>query len=195
MADGTDTRNWGRTDFPAQSWRSVMWIDLDNVEAPEDDLRKRGHAAGGLLFARGEGLWHGNGEFFFTCTSGGAAKLGQVMRYRPSRFEGEMGEASEPGRLQNFVESTSGDMLNYGDNITVTPFGHLIVCEDQYTDAVSNHLRGITPEGRVYPFARLHEQTELAGACFSGDGQVMFVNIYDPAKTVAITGPWRAVRT
>jgi secreted PhoX family phosphatase len=198
MADGADTRNWSSADFPAGSSRGVMWIDMDDVESPEDDLRKRGHSKGGLLFARGEGIWYGanagRGEFFFTCTSGGAAKIGQVMRYRPSRFEGQQGEASEPGRLQNFVESTSTEMLNYGDNITVTPFGHLIVCEDQYTDVVTNYLRGITPEGKVYPFALLHENTELAGACFSGDGSVMFVNIYSPAKTVAITGPWKSFR-
>jgi secreted PhoX family phosphatase len=196
--DAADTRNWGAATFPVGTWRTAHWIDMDNVEAPDDDLRKRGQSKGGLIFARGEGIWYGAnkgwGELFFTCTSGGAARLGQVMRYRPSRFEGQAGEASEPGRLQNFVESTSPEMLNYGDNITVTPFGHLIVCEDQYTDVVTNHLRGITPDGRVYPFALLHENTELAGACFSGDGAVMFVNIYSPAKTVAITGPWKSFR-
>ena len=85
-------------------------------------------------------------------------------------------------------------MLNYGDNITVAPHGHLIVCEDAYSDVVTNHLRGITPEGLVYAFALLRTQTELAGACFSGDGSVMFVNIYSPTKTVAITGPWRSFR-
>jgi len=195
---GRDSRNWSGIDLPAGEWRAARWIDLDNVEAPEDDLRKRGHAAGGVLFARGEGIWRGahqdRPEFYFTCTNGGAAKLGQVMRYRPSPLEGRSGEAAEPGRLQNFVESTGVEMLNYGDNITVTPFGHLIVCEDAYTDTVANRLRGITPEGRVYPVALCHEQTELAGACFSGDGATMFVNIYSPAKTVAITGPWRAVR-
>jgi len=195
MLPWRDSRNWESVDFPVGSWRNVRWLDLDNVEAPEDDLRKRGHAAGGVLFARGEGLWYGDGEFYFTCTNGGAAKVGQVMRYRPSRFEGEMDEAREPGKLQNFVESTGVEMLNYGDNITVTPFGHLIVCEDAYTDTVANRLRGITPGGRVYPFALSHEQTELAGACFSGDGATMFVNIYSPAKTVAITGPWRSFRT
>ncbi len=29
-----------------------------------------------------------------------------------------------------------------------------------------------------------------AGACFSPDGRVMFVNVYSPAMTLAITGPW-----
>ena len=68
--------------------------------------------------------------------------------------------------------------------------GHLIVCEDQYTDVVDNHLRGITPDGRAYTFGRLRMQTELAGGCFSPDGKWFFVNAYSPTRTLAITGPW-----
>jgi secreted PhoX family phosphatase len=33
--------------------------------------------------------------------------------------------------------------------------------------------------------------SELAGAVFSPDGSTLFLNIYDPGLTVAITGPWR----
>lgn len=189
---GSDSRNWSDQRFPPQEWRQVEWIDLEGVEAPEDDLRERGHARGAVLFARGEGIHFGDGELYFCCTNGGAAKLSQIMRYRPSRFEGQSTERSSPGEIQIFVESTDRAMLNFGDNITVAPNGHLIVCEDQYTPLVSNHLRGVTPAGELYNFARLHAQTELAGACFSPDGATMFVNVYDPAKTLAITGPWSA---
>jgi secreted PhoX family phosphatase len=112
------------------------------------------------------------------------------MRYRPSRFEGQPGERDEPGTLQNFVESTDASVFNFGDNLTVAPNGHLIVCEDQYTAVVDNHLRGVTPAGEVYTFARLRAQTELAGACFSPDGSTLFVNAYSPGRTLAITGPW-----
>ena len=70
------------------------------------------------------------------------------------------------------------------------PSGHLIVCEDQYTDEVDNHIRGITPDGRPYDVGKLKLQTELAGACFSPDGKWMFVNAYGPTHTLAITGPW-----
>ena len=187
-----DSRNWSGITFPLQSWRDAAWIDMAEVESPEDDLRKRGHAQGAVLFARGEGIHFGNGELYFCCTNGGAAKLSQIMRYRPSRFEGQSSERSAPGQLQLFVESTSKAMLNFGDNIVVAPTGHLIVCEDQYGLVVANHLRGVTPDGSVYAFARLHEQTELAGACFSPDARTMFVNVYDPARTLAITGPWSA---
>jgi secreted PhoX family phosphatase len=35
-------------------------------------------------------------------------------------------------------------------------------------------------------------RTELAGACFSPDGRVLFVNAYSPGRTFAIEGPWAA---
>jgi secreted PhoX family phosphatase len=177
-----DTRNWNSVTVPPQGWKAVRWIDLDNVEAPQDDLRRRGAAAGAAIFARGEGIHMGGGELYFCCTSGGAAKLGQIFRLRPGN-----GGADQ---LQLFFESTSKDQFNYGDNLTVGPNGHLVVCEDQYTDTVTNHLRGITPEGVAYPLAFTRQQTEWAGACFSPDGRTLFVNLYSPAKTFAITGPW-----
>lgn len=127
---GADSRNWSGVTLPLQQWRAVKWVNLDRVESPDDDLRKRGHAQGAVLFARGEGIHFGDGELFFCRTNGGAAKLSQIMRYRPSRSEGQSREQSAPGRLQLFVESTDKAMLNFGDNITVAPNGHLIICED-----------------------------------------------------------------
>lgn len=187
---GDDSRNWSSAQMPRSIWLATRWIDLDGVDSPDDDLRKRGHANGATLFARGEGVHYGDGSVYFCCTSGGAAKLGQVMRYRPSPVEGQPGERDTPGALQIFVESDDPEMFNFGDNLTVAPNGHLIVCEDQYTAVVDNHLRGVTPKGDLYTFARLRAKTELAGACFSPDGSTLFVNAYSPAKTFAITGPW-----
>lgn len=186
-----DTRNWSGVTLASGSSRPVRWIDLTGIDSVEDDLRQRGHAMGAARFARGEGIHFGRGEFYFCCTSGGAAKLGQVFRYRPSPAEGTSGERALPGTLQNFVESRDPEMFNFGDNLTVAPNGHLIVCEDQYTKVVDNHLRGVTPAGELYTLARCRVQTELAGACFSPDGSTLFVNLYSPAMTLAITGPWR----
>ena len=185
-----DTRNWTADKMPVQQWLETQWIDLNNPESPEDDLRIQGYKEGAALFARGEGIHWGDNECYFCCTNGGNKQLGQVMRYQPSVYEGQQSENQAPGRLQLFLESTDESLYNFGDNLTVTPKGHLIVCEDQYTEVVDNHLRGVTPQGEVYAFARLRTQTELAGACFSPDGSVMFVNLYSPTKTLAIRGPW-----
>lgn len=189
-----DTRNWDVADMSVGKWLDTEWINLDNPEAPEDDLRKRGYANGAALFARGEGVHWGDNELYFCCTNGGKKQLGQIMRYQPSAHEGSSHkEQQTSGRLQLFLESADESLYNFGDNLVVTPFGHLIVCEDQYTDVVHNHLRGVSPKGEVYNFAYLRQQTELAGACFSPDGEVMFVNIFNPSMTVAIRGPWQSV--
>jgi secreted PhoX family phosphatase len=191
---GLDTRNWQSIDFKPQSWRNVKWIDLNDIESPKDDLRIRGYKEGAATFARGEGIHWGDNELYFCCTSGGKNKLGQVMRYQPSKFEGTTDENNVPGKLQLFFESQDPNDMNYGDNIVVTPFDHLLICEDQYTDIVNNYIRGLTPEGQPYPFAKLVVQTEPAGCCFSPDGKTMFVNVYRPTMTLAITGPWNDFR-
>ena len=191
---GMDTRNWSRPAFAPGAAPAVRWIDLEDVENMGDDLRLRGRQAGAAIFARGEGIHAGNGEFYFTCTSGGAKKLGQIFRYIPSPAEGTPGESAQPGRLHLFLESGDESVFDYGDNLTVAPNGHLIVCEDR-SDKEPNHLRGVTPEGKVYTLALLRADTELAGACFSPDGKTMFVNVYRPGKTLAIRGPWDRVVT
>lgn len=178
-----DTRNWDSATMPLGTSFAVRWIDLDDVEAPKNDLRTRAAAQGAAVIARGEGLHMGDGELYLCSTSGGAKKLGQIFRLVPGR-----GKA--PDRFELFFESESPDQFNYGDNLCVAPNGHLVVCEDQYTEVVDNHLRGITPDGRPYALARLTAQTEPAGACFSPDGKTMFVNAYAPTRTLAITGPW-----
>ena len=180
-----DTRNWnGAAMVVGQQYR-VSWVDLDDVEAPKDDLRQRAAAKGAALVARGEGLHMGDNAVFACCTSGGAKQLGQILKLTP-------GLAGAPDTVELFFESESTDQFNYGDNLTVAPNGHLVVCEDQYTDVVDNHIRGITPQGAAYTLARLTAQTELAGGCFSPDGKVLFVNAYGPTATLAITGPWAA---
>lgn len=183
-----DTRNWSGVAFPARQRLQANWIDLEGTDSRVDDLRKRGNANGAAVFARGEGIHFGDGELYFTCTSGGAAKLGQVFRYTPAANEGHERAGEGSGWLENFFESTDPMAFNFGDNLTIAPNGDLIVCEDQYTDIVDNHLRGITPAGDAYAFARCRLQTEMAGACFAPDG-TLFVNLYSPGMTLAISGP------
>ena len=193
---GADSSNHKDRIWSPGDWRDVRWIDLDQVESPAGDLRLRGHAAGAVRVARGEGVFWGDGELYLTATSGGPIERGQIMRYVPSPDEGRADEDRRPGRVQLFVESTDLKTLNMGDNLVVAPWGHLIVCEDNYSAEVRNHLKGVTPEGRVYTLARnvFSGNSEFAGAVFSPDGGTLFVNIMYPGMTLAITGPWSAVR-
>jgi len=183
VIDGiANTNNREGSTMPVGQPYAGTWITLDDVEAPEDDLRARGAAMGAATFSRGEGIWMGDGEMYFTATSGGVAEQGQIFRLRPN--------ADGPDAIDLFYESPASDEYSFGDNICIAPSGDLVVCEDQYGDTVDNYLRGITPSGEAYAFGRLRLQTEPAGACFSPDGRTMFVNAYAPTMTLAITGPW-----
>lgn len=194
-----DLRNW-RSFFsggqgimirPGQSV-AARWIDLDGVESPDGDLKDRGFERGALRFARGEGLTigrsGGRGEVYMCCTSGGPAKLGQVWKYVPGKSEGGAGEASDPGRLELFVETVSASKLKNCDNVTVAPWGGLVLCEDSSPDP--QYLRGVTASGALFPIAA-NNRSEFAGATFSPDGSVLFVNIQTPGISLAIEGPWR----
>ena len=183
-----DTRNWYDQAFPVGHRAPVRWIDVDEVESPESDLRYRGHAAGAARFARGEGMWAGADGIYFVCTNGGRARKGQIWRYVPSPAEGAGAEGARPGHLELFVEPNDSTLVENADNLTVAPWGDLVLCEDGSGD---DYLVGVTPEGELYPFA--HNLTgggELAGACFSPDGSTFFVNMQEQGWTFAITGPW-----
>ncbi len=184
-----DTRNWEQQTVPAGAEFEVEWIDMHDVQSPDGDLRLRGFASGAARFARGEGMWYGNDNVYFACTNGGSNKTGQIWRYTPSPFEGRSEETNQPGRLQLFLEPNDSNLLENADNLTVSPWGDLIICED-----TSNHasLVGVTTAGEIYEFARnVGSKSELAGATFSPDGSTLFVNIQGDGLTLAITGPWR----
>lgn len=166
----------------------VFWIDIrdpDPAEAEREALAvyRQGVAAGAATFARLEGCWWGNEGVYFTSTSGGDKRLGQVWQYIP--------ENDHEGGLTLLFESTNSAVLHMPDNICISPNGDLIICEDNDT---APHLRVLTKEGKMFSLARNivpgFESREFAGATFSPDGETLFVNVQVPGLTFAIWGPF-----
>jgi secreted PhoX family phosphatase len=177
--EGIDTSNWLSESIAVGQTVPVEWVDLQDVDSPNDDLRIQGFSKGAARFSRGEGIWAGNNVIYFACTTGGRNRAGQIWRYHPG----------EPGRLQLFVEPNDESILESADCITVAPWGDLIVCED---GLAPNQVVGVTPQGALYTFARnVMNGSEFAGATFSPDRTTLFVNIQNPGLTLAITGPWK----
>jgi secreted PhoX family phosphatase len=182
------THNWESHDVRLNTEMATHWIDLQDVDSDENDLRLRAAADGAATFARGEGLTTAGDRLVFTCTIGGAARLGQVFAYTPSPYEGTTKETQTPGHLAMIAESGLLSLLRNPDNLTMAPWGDLIVCEDT---ALNCGVIGITPEGEQYHIAdNPYSDSELAGVCFSPDGKTMFVNIQYPGMTLAISGEW-----
>jgi len=185
-----DTRNWEELKTEKMEIGTpyeVVWLDIEDVEAPEDDLRLRGFEKGAARFARGEGMWFGNEELYFACTNGGHKQHGQIFKYTPSLVEGSSEETQQSGKLELFVEPNNTDIVESCDNLTVAANGDLVICEDKATPRIV----GVTPEGAMYHIAKnVGFKSEFAGATFSPDGQTLFVNIQHAGLTLAIQGPW-----
>jgi len=183
---------------------SVAWVDIA-TPAPDPITKttrvfRQGEASGGAAFRRLEGAWWSRRDatVYFTATNGGDAQAGQVWALKPGPAEGT---AETSDRLTLIYESPGERALYYPDNITVSPGGDLLACEDPYHEQAV-HLRGITRDGKVYDFARnirpgtykdtkrKQSEGEFAGATFSRDGNWLFVNLQEPGVTVAITGPF-----
>lgn len=174
---------------------STEWVAIADPERPHHKAEEKdslgvfmqGKAAGGTTFARLEGCWWSDDEavFYFTATIGGEKECGQVWRYDPERE-----------RLKLVFESPGREVLDMPDNLTVSPGGGLVLCEDG--NQAPQRMHGLTTKGVLFPLAannvtwkgtKYHDQ-EWAGACFSPDGQWLFANLQTPGITVAITGPW-----
>ena len=184
------THNWmSEADVELGRPMATEWIDLNDVEEPwENRIRLYGAVDGAATFARGEGLAIADDRFAFTCTYGGRARLGQVFTYTPSPYEGSAEETSSPGQLQLIAEAGADSLLKNADNLTMAPWGDLVVCEDTTGNC---GIVGIRPDGSQYAIAdHAYSDSELAGVCFSPDGETMFVNVQYPGMTLAITGPW-----
>ena len=89
-----------------------------------------------------------------------------------------------------------GVVFDGPDNVTVTPWGTLVLAED---GVGASHVLSSVPGGPSYAIARNQlnigsagspEFSEFTGPTFSSDGRVLFVNIQTPGITLAITGPW-----
>jgi uncharacterized protein len=160
----------------------VSWVTITDVDPAADTLRLEAHSKGAAKFVRGEGAWYGNGLVYFVATSGGNIGEGQVFAYDPSN-----------DTLTLVVESTNSAALDNPDNITVAPFGDLILCEDGDEDS---YVVGVNQAGELYQFAKNNINTsEYAGACFSPDGGTLFVSLQSPGITLAIWGPWNRRRS
>lgn len=186
-----DTRNWKAQTLALHQTLSTQWIPVEDVLSPNNDLRLKGFQQGAARFARGEGMWFGDNEMYFACTNGGPKKFGQVFKYVPSPHEGTPQENQQAGTLELFAESMDKTVLHMCDNLTIAPWGDVILSED---NGELNFIRGINQQGEIYDIAcNRSSSSEFAGTVFSPSGKTMFVNIQENGDTLAITGPWNSL--
>ena len=202
----------------------IDWVDIENPDADPGVAPSaisvtpvsasgpflQAWAAGAFRLSRGEGICHHGGKFYFVDTEAGVDAEG-----RPGHGDGAVWELDpEANTLRALFVAGSPQVGDNIDNITVSPRGGILLCEDgdrlTDIDGPGTRLIGITADGDSYAFAKNNISVELealvgpgkhifpndyrgeewAGACFDPGGDVLFVNIQRPGITFAIWGAW-----
>ena len=85
------SKHWKKNNISVGEEFSVEWVKLEDPDPEDDTLRKIGYEKGATIFARGEGITSDNHSVYFTCTSGGKKRRGQIWRLTPtSKFRAKL---------------------------------------------------------------------------------------------------------
>jgi uncharacterized protein len=203
----------------------VEWVGIDDPDLAPQSYTEAPHGAdntasgpfiqgrdkGGVRFSRLEGCWYNpvDRQMYLVDTSAGRDGHGKGAVW-----------AFDPANDILTCIFASGNPLagNNPDNLTVSPRGGILLCEDgggiEDKFGFGERLLGLTSAGETFVFAKNNvvlepadieragkskefvepgdfREKEWAGATFDPTGEVLFVNIQDPGITFAITGPWR----
>src|SRR5690606_37114940 len=150
-------------------------------------------AAGALRMSRGEGIWYADGRLYIVDTSAGTDRSG-----RPGHGAGSVWMLDLASmRMQAIFARAAPAQGNHPDNITVSPRGGILLCEDGggISDQFGpgNRLMGLLPSGESYVFAKNnlllfdrdlrragkrvqagdYRSREFCGACFDPAGEIL----------------------
>ena len=130
-----------RRDATGTSYAGTSWVRIDEPDPEPARPRpvQQGIAKGGAVFAGLEGAWYFDGKIYIVSTSGGPIGQGQIFEYEPAS-----------GAMRVVYASPASDILNNPDNITVSPRGGIVLCED---GSGAEYLHGLTQDGVIFRFA------------------------------------------
>lgn len=206
----------------ALEWVDIDDPDLDNLPAPASfpDIDAGGTLSGpfaqawskgALRMSRGEGMWHAGNSIFIVDTSTGVDGDGRKGHGNGAVWVLDLSSQT----LRALFVSGHQLAANNPDNITVSPRGGVVLCEDGGESAdqfgPGARLLGLTGGGETFYLAKNNAELtdtqiaragkqvpegdyrrgEFCGACWDPEGRTLFINIQTPGITLAITGPWQ----
>lgn len=193
----------------------IEWVDIDQPDSPPQGEASgpylQARAKGALSISRGEGIVYSEGLLYIVDTSAGVDDDGE-----PGHGNGAIWMLNPvSGELTCLFASVDEGMANNPDNVTVSPRGAIVTCEDgggvEDAFGFGERVLGIDPTGNSFIFAKNNIQItdeqiksagkyissgdyrnrEIAGVCFDPSGEFLFFNIQTPGITFAVWGPWQ----
>jgi uncharacterized protein len=172
---------------------TVQWKAVPDPDGIPVSTRKQ-FAADITRSRKFEGMWWGDDRAYVVCSfarlsDGSAAEHdGQVWSYSPDAGTLTL-EAYFP--VNPDPSGTTADQPDGPDNITVNPWGGLVIAED---GEGTQHLVAIV-DGSPFLLARnALSGSEFTGVNFAPDRKTLFANIQDEGYVFAITGPFARLR-
>ena len=171
---------------------AVSWVTVPDRTAAATSTRKQFANSSITRSRKLEGMWWGDGGAYFVCsfarfTDGSIGRHdGQIWFLDP------LAQTIELKLRFEYTPSDQDNDPDGPDNITVSPYGGLIIAEDG--DGAS-HLVGSTESGDAFFFARNEaNDSEFTGPTFSQNKRTLFANIQSPGWVLAIQGPFAKQR-
>ncbi|MEV6596391.1 alkaline phosphatase PhoX [Actinoplanes sp. NPDC051346] len=168
---------------------AVTWVDVPDRDARTASVRNQLTDAQITRSRKLEGQWWGDDGVYFVASyarkDDGSRNDhdGQVWHYDPRA------RTITLTTIFGVNPDPTADIAYDGpDNITLSPYGGLMLAEDG--EGLS-HIVGLTECGEAFPMARNEfNDSEFAGPTFSQDAAILFANVQMPGYVFAINGPW-----
>jgi uncharacterized protein len=139
------------------------WIEIKDPDPNGADdfpqaVYMQGRHNGAAKFSGLEGGTFAKGSCYFTASDGGPSGQGQVWRYTPDNRN------LKRGTLELLIASPRGRVLNNPDAVALSPRGGIVLCEDGESEDIDGReafLRGLTPDGELFDFAKVTQKMPL----------------------------------
>jgi uncharacterized protein len=181
---------------------SVTWAAVPNPQPPPGTTPTREQVEGATRFERGEGIWFDSGVVYVATT-------------RDSKLHAYDTVTQRHSVLYDGKAQTDGPLTD-PDNITVSPSGDLLVCENTDGSDGGLDIALLTPDLTISRFLRVEGEkhiydapelgpSELCGVVFDPSGTRMYFTSQrareqgggdepGPGEIYEVTGPFRTER-
>nr|MDQ5807721.1 PhoX family protein [Actinomycetota bacterium] len=181
---------------------SVTWAEVPNPTAPPGTTATREQVEGATRFERGEGIWFDSGMVYIATTRDSRIHAYDTVAQRHEVIYDGKAQADGP--------------LTDPDNITVSPSGDLLICENTDGSDGGLDIALLTPDLTISRFVRVEGPrhiydapelgpSELTGVVFDPSGTRMYFTSQrartvtngdepGPGEVYEVTGPFRMDR-
>ena len=177
---------------PGTTYRAE-WVGVPDRDAATTSVRKQFGAGQVTRSRKLEGMWWGDGGAYFVASFARASDGSAGQHDGQVWFLDPLDDTVELKLRFAYTPSDQDSDPDGPDNITVSPYGGVILAED---GDGRQHLVGSSDSGETFVFARNEnpDDNEFAGPTFSQDKKTLFVSVQSPGRVFAIQGPFHKQR-